>query len=156
MRKHREKLVRFRVSQVSKSKAPGPRFRFSGPRFGFSRSDFRKKVLREPGSKRRKIKVPESIQIDSNRSKDLQNDLDSMFSSHFRRFRQKSPNLLPFPLDSASHKIHPSISWVQGQNLDRAGTCPCTDPQEYLMVQGHSSDSKMSRCRATPVNQNML
>ena len=71
-----------------------PNFGFSGSRFGFSRSDFPKKVLREPGSKRRKIKVSESIQIDSNRSKDLQNDLDSMFSSHFRRFRQKSPNLL--------------------------------------------------------------
>ena len=67
---------------------------FSGPRFWFSRSEFRKKVLREPGSKCRKIKVPESVRIDWNRSKDLQNDLDSMFSSHFRRFRQKSPNLL--------------------------------------------------------------
>ena len=45
-------------------------------------------------------------------------------------------------------------SQVQGQILDRAGTCPCTDPQEYLMVQGHSSDPKMSRCRATPVDHN--
>ena len=41
---------------------------------------------------------------------------------------------------------------VQGQNLDRAGTCPCTDPQEYLMVQGHSSDQTQAWCRATPVD----
>ena len=46
------------------------------------------------------------------------------------------------------------MAWVQGQNLDRAGTCPCTDPQEYLMVQGHSSDQTQAWCRATPVDQN--
>ena len=35
-------------------------------------------------------------------------------------------------------------TWVLGRNLDRAGACPCTDPQEYLIVQGHSSDQKQA------------
>ena len=30
-------------------------------------------------------------------------------------------------IDGAVSPIPPSRSWVQGQNLDRAGTCPCTE-----------------------------
>ena len=67
------------------------KFGVSGPRFGFSRSDFGKKVLREPGSKRRKIKVSESIQIDWNRSRELGNDLDSRFRGLGGRFDPKTP-----------------------------------------------------------------
>ena len=67
------------------------KFGLSGPRFGFPRSDIRKKVLREPGSKRRKIEVSESIQIDSNRSKDLENGLDSRFRGLEGRFDPKFP-----------------------------------------------------------------
>ena len=43
---------------------------------------------------------------------------------------------------------------MQGQNLDRAGACPCTDPQEHQMLQGQSSDPKQAACRASPVDQN--
>ena len=46
------------------------------------------------------------------------------------------------------------LPWVRGQNLDRAGTCPRTDPLEYLMVRGHSSDQKQAACGDTPVDQN--
>ena len=58
-----------------------------------------------------------------------------------------------FRVFSMKFNIHPSIPWVQGQNLDRAGTCPAPI-HEYLMVQDHSSDHTQAWCRATPVDQN--
>ena len=39
---------------------------------------------------------------------------------------------------------------MQGQNLDRAGTCPCTDPLEDLMVHRQTQ----AWCSATPVDPN--
>ena len=66
-----------------------PNFGFSGTRFGSPKSDFRKKVLREPSSKCRKFKVSESVQINWNRSKELENDLDSRFRGVEGRFDPK-------------------------------------------------------------------
>ena len=72
-----------RASQVRKSNVPGPEIDSSRPDIKFSRSGFRKKVLREPCSKRRKLKVSESAQINSNRSRELENDLVSRFRGSF-------------------------------------------------------------------------
>ena len=50
--------------QVRKSKIPGPEIDIASPEFELFRSEFRKKLLREPCSKPRELKVSESIQID--------------------------------------------------------------------------------------------
>ena len=85
-----------------KSNFSDPKFGFSDTRFGFFRSEFRKKVLREPGSTRRKVDVSEMVQIDSNRSRELGNDLDSRFRGLEGRLDPKFPPMRFF-----------SSSWTQ-------------------------------------------
>ena len=77
-------------------------------------------------------------------SKIPQPSVENLSAIHVKTIR----NPLAF-LGSPSNvcrKIGNSRTWVLGQNLDRAGSWPCTDPQEHLIELGHSSDLRWPWC----------
>ena len=91
-----ENLKQTSIILGPKSIFSDPNFGLSGSRFGFSRSNFRKKVLREPGSKRSKIRPPGNLRNRLRRSQEALNSPLAMCSSHFEQFSTISTKIPKF------------------------------------------------------------